>query len=207
MGVRIYLTASKPSKGTIHLPLIKTKPIKRKLKLNNIDALIFTSKYSITYSLKMNKKLKKLPAIAVGLKTAKELRKNKIKVLDIAKENNVKSLIKLIKEKYQNHKFLYLRAKKIAFDIKKELSIKEKIIYKTKYIKYDKNKKPKKNSIIIFSSPSTIKAFLKNFSWEETYKAVAIGSTTLKELSFAKNKFIAKKRTIKSCVKTAKALK
>ena len=52
-------------------------------------------------------------------------------------------------------------------------------MYNTK-CKQKINKIPEKNSIIIFSSPSTIKCFLNNFKWDSSYKAISIGKTTAK---------------------------
>ncbi len=84
---------------------------------------------------------------------------------------------------FKDRKILYLRPKVVSFDAKTFLSkagidIQEKIIYETSCISYSKKDKPLKNAIIIFTSPSTIQCFLKNFEWEESYTAVVIGEAT-----------------------------
>jgi uroporphyrinogen-III synthase len=68
------------------------------------------------------------------------------------------------------------------------------------------DEKPKINAIIIFTSPSAIHCFLKNFSWDETYTAIVIGDSTKEHLP-ANAKFeIADIPQIDACIAKAKSV-
>ena len=69
--------------------------------------------------------------------------------------------------------------------------------------KYNKKVKLPKNSTIIFSSPSTIKCFFENISWDESFKAVSIGKTTSKYFPQNITPIIADTTPLDACVKKA----
>ena len=75
-------------------------------------------------------------------------------------------------------------------------------MYNTK-CKQKINKIPEKNSIIIFSSPSTIKCFLNNFKWDSSYKAISIGKTTAKYFPDFIKPIISDNTSLASCVQKA----
>ena len=57
---------------------------------------------------------------------------------------------------------------------------------------------------IIFSSPSSVECFFKNYTWDESYKAVVIGKTTAKYLPSNVEYIISKETSIDVCIKLAK---
>ena len=59
------------------------------------------------------------------------------------------------------------------------------------------------DSILIFTSPSSIKCFLKNHELKSTQKIVVIGNTTAKVLPKNSNFVISSETTVASCVKIA----
>ena len=60
---------------------------------------------------------------------------------------------------------------------------------------------------MIFSSPSNVEGFIKNFGKiDESYKVVVIGNATAKLLSSHKNLIISEKQSIDECLKLAKNL-
>ena len=71
---------------------------------------------------------------------------------------------------------------------------------------YFSNVKPQKDAIIIFTSPSTVECFFKNFVWDESYKAVVIGKTTQKYLPENIEIHIADKPLITSAIEKAFSL-
>jgi uroporphyrinogen-III synthase len=80
-------------------------------------------------------------------------------------------------------RILYLRAKVVVSDLVSILEntgveIHEKIVYETLCHQPEENIAIEKESIVIFSSPSTVSCFLKFFSWDFSYRAIAIGTTT-----------------------------
>jgi len=108
-------------------------------------------------------------------------------------------------------KWLYLRAKEIASPFVKELqkegyNIDEKIVYESTCAKNLTKITINKESILIFTSPSSVKCFLKNNTINKASKVVVIGSTTA--LSLPKNieYIISKEKNIASCIEIAKNL-
>ena len=95
---------------------------------------------------------------------------------------------------------------KINLEISKELlncdiKCNEQIIYKNIFQKREENLP--KNSKIIFSSPSSVKYFLKNFKWDKSFKAISIGKTTLASFPSYISPILAEKSSLKSCIKKA----
>lgn len=86
--------------------------------------------------------------------------------------------------------------------IKNGFEIEEKIVYET--ICQKQNLKLDKKAIVIFTSPSTIKCFLENYSYNDIYKAIAIGEKTA--LFYEKNIIVSDKQTIKRCIEIAKSM-
>ena len=176
---------------------------------NSYDALIFTSKNAI-YSIKDDKLWKNIPSYAISNKTAKVLKEvnSNLKYIGISGYGDefAKELIPIL----ENKKVLYIRAKKVVSNLHKILNknnilCEELVTYETKCINYSIDKKPTKNSIIIFSSPSTIECFLSNFTWDDSYLAVVIGKTTAEYLPSNINYKIAEETSIESCIKMAKS--
>jgi uroporphyrinogen-III synthase len=84
------------------------------------------------------------------------------------------------------------------------INVDEAIIYETACNKIKHLEVPKPGSVIIFSSPSTIECFFENFSWESSYKAVAIGQTTAQYLPTYVPYVVSKTTSIEDCIALAK---
>jgi uroporphyrinogen-III synthase len=206
---KIYLTSPKSFKETQFLPMIEFITLAKKIDFNEIDTLLFTSKQAVAVTDSIDKRWKQFDSIAIGPATKKEILQRKGRVIFQPKEYYGKSLAKDILKIFQNRKILYLRPKKIIFDTKNFLTsqgvfLKEQIIYETKCKTYSKTSKPPRDSIIVFTSPSTIECFLKNFGWDETYKAVVIGKSTQKHLPKEANFKVANTPSISACIQKAK---
>jgi uroporphyrinogen-III synthase len=93
-----------------------------------------------------------------------------------------------------------------AFLKREGIELKEQIIYETFCIDYTKDKTPKKGAIIIFTSPSTIKCFFKNFEWDSSYRAILIGNATKAHLPKECKYRVADEPLIDSCIQKAKEL-
>ncbi len=207
MQNKIYLCSPKKYHGTTPLPMIEFIKTAHALKLDNIDTLLFSSKQAIIFTNELNENWKEKFIIAVGSATANLAKKLGAKNIYYPKEFYGKTLSKDIIQHFKDKKILYPRPKIVSFNHKKILTkynieIEEKIIYETKCKKYE-NLTLEDNSIIIFTSPSTIKCFFKNFNWNSSFKAVVIGETTLKNLPKNIKAFVAEKQTIEHCVKKA----
>ena len=176
--------------------------------LKDIDILLFTSKQAVKTTNQISKEWINYPSIVIGDATQKEVIKLGGKVIYLPKKFYGEILAQEIKDKFKSKNILYLRPKIISYDISSTLSnIKEQIIYQTKCKEYNITNKPPQNSIIIFTSPSTIECFLNNFSWDNSYIAVVIGESTQKALpKYIQKYYISNKPMIDSCIEKALTL-
>jgi uroporphyrinogen-III synthase len=204
----IYLLSPLKKDGTISLPMISFEIISKKIDFSNIDTLMFTSKQAVVSTNNIDKSWTKYPSIAIGEATKNRIEELGGKILYYPKKFYGEVLANDIKERFINRKILYLRPEQISFDsknfLKKEgIELQEQIIYRTICRKYSQEDRPHKGAIIIFTSPSTIKCFFKNFHWDSSYIAVLIGKATRKHLPTGCKYEIADKPLIDLCIKKA----
>lgn len=205
----IYLLSPLVKVGCVHFPMIDFTLLDMTLDLSGCDTLMFTSKQAVKSAEALNPEWKKLPCLAIGAATAKMIESLGGKVMYQPKSFYGETLSQDIVTKFRDHKILYLRPKEVSFNSKSFLAkagilLQEKIIYETSCITYDKKEKPAQNAIIIFTSPSTIHCFLKNFDWDESYTAVVIGEATKEHLPENARCEVADTPLIDSCIKKAK---
>jgi len=205
----IYLLSPLVKEDTIALPMIRFRITAEKVDLSNCDVLMFTSKQAVKSINKLNPKWRKIPSLAIGSSTAKQIEKLGGEVLYQPNSFYGKTLSQDIVEKFHDKKILYLRPKEVSFDSKSflassHINLDEQVIYETTCILYDESDKPAKDAIIIFTSPSTIHCFLKNFTWDESYTAVVIGEATKEHLPMNARCVVADIPQIDSCIAKAK---
>jgi len=207
----IYLLSPLVKKDTIALPMISFTLYEEYLDLKNYDTLLFTSKQAVKSAYILNPKAKEIPALAIGSATAKTITSLGGILLYQAKAFYGKNLSEDIIQKFKDKHILYLRPKVVSFDAKaflqkEHIFIEEKIIYETSCCTYTQKAKPLKDAIIIFTSPSTIKCFFKNFDWDKSYTAIAIGKATLEHLPKNIKLELASEPLIDACISKAKEL-
>jgi uroporphyrinogen-III synthase len=204
----IYLLSPLKKEGTFSLPMIQFSLIDTPIEFYNCDTLMFTSKQAVVSVDKIDKSWKNYPSVAIGKATKEKIEELGGTVIYTPKEFYGEALSKDIQKKFSDKKLLYLRPKVVSFDSKAYLSkvgipLQEQVIYETSCLKYSKEDRPKENATIIFTSPSTINCFFKNFEWDSSYIAILIGKATHahlpKECSFE----VADEPLIDSCIKKA----
>jgi len=204
----IYLLTNQKIDGVLNYPVIKINFLSPSFSFENIDYLLFTSKNGVRALNNLTDEWKKYPAFAIGKATAKEIEKLGGRVEYIAKSSYGDEFAKEINQIYQNKTFLFFRAEKLVSNIHKEFQnnlLKEVIIYET--VCNEPKKEFIKPSIVIFSSPSTVKCFSKLNNFKDI-KAIAIGNKTKQELKKHIDEiYIPDKPLINECVKLAKNLK
>ena len=204
---KIYLLNEQKFDGVENLEVFEIEYLKFDLDLKKYDALVFTSKNAI-FSLEENGiNWKNVPSYVIAPKTAdiaKEFGAN-IAFIGFSGHGNdfAYELIPYLKDK----KTLYVRALKTVSNltnILKEngINIDEVIAYKTSCNKQEK-KVLDKNSTIIFTSPSSVECFFKKYSWEDSFKAIAIGRTTAMYLPKNIKCEISSITSVEECVKLA----
>lgn len=204
----IYLLSPHPKEGSVHLPMITFSMVEQRLNFEGYDLLMFTSKQAVISAEKLNSNWKKIPCLAIGSATAKQIEALGGTVHYQPNAFYGETLSQDIVTKFKEKKILYLRPKEVSFDSKAFLSkegiaLDEKIIYETNCIQYTKKDQPVKDAIIIFTSPSTIHCFLKNFEWDESYVAVVIGEATKKHLPVNIRYEVADTPLIDACIAKA----
>jgi len=205
----IYLLSPIAKEGCAHFPMIDFSLLDVTVDLSGCDILMFTSKQAVKSAEALNPEWKKLPCLAIGSATAKTIESLGGKVIYQPKSFYGETLSQDIITMFYDKKILYLRPKKVSFDSKNFLekagiTLQEKIIYETSCIVYKEKDKPAQNAIIIFTSPSTIHCFLKNFTWDESYTAVVIGEATKEHLPANARYKVADTPLIDSCIEKAK---
>ena len=204
----IYLLSPLIKEGTVSLPMIEFSLVADKIDFFSCDTLMFTSKQAVVSADAIDEKWKEYPCVAIGGATKKKIEELGGEVIYHPKEFYGEALAKDIKKSFSDKKLLYLRPKEVSFDSKAYLeknaiALEEQIIYETSCMKYTKKHKPKENAIIIFTSPSTINCFFKNFEWDSSYTAVLIGNATKEHLPNYCKFVVADEPLIDSCIRKA----
>ncbi|RXJ66772.1 uroporphyrinogen-III synthase [Halarcobacter ebronensis] len=202
----IYILSNKHIKYAKNIPVIKTKLIVEELDLSTYNALIFTSPRGVKYLDSINKQWKKIPSYAISTETAKEIKNLGGKLAFIGKEKNSYGFAMEIKNELLGKNAAYIGAKEVLCNLENFIECKYIPIYETLSESLKGEINLPDNSIIIFSSPSTIKYFFKNIQWKNSFKAISIGSTTAKYFPQKIKPIVADNTTLQSCVLKALSL-
>ncbi|TKI69508.1 uroporphyrinogen-III synthase [Sulfurimonas crateris] len=207
-SLNIYVLNDKNVKWAKNLPVIKIETTKVDFDFSKYDAIIFTSKNAI-YSLNSyNQEWIKKPIYAIAPQTAKVASNLGAKIKFVSKEKHGDEFAKELVPLLKNKKVLYIRGSKVVTNLVETLNSNgaicdETIVYETVCVEFKKKIKLPKNSVIIFSSPSTIECFLKNSQWDDSYRAVSIGHTTEKYFPPYITPYVSETTSLDSCVKKA----
>lgn len=204
----IFVLSDKKVKYAKNLPVIDIKAIEKEIDINGYDGLIFTSKNGVEAINKLEQDWKNKPSYVIAPQTAKAVKKYGGKLAYVGKLKHGNEFAHELLNKFQDQKLLYIGGKKVVSNLveilnENGLSCDKVDVYETVCKEYKNNLQLPKNSIFIFSSPSTIECFLKNFKWDESFKAVSIGNTTAKYFPPYIKPYISQTTSLDSCVKTA----
>ena len=206
----IYVLSEKKFEGALNLPVIKIRFLEFEVDLSKFDALIFTSKNGVEAIDRVDKKWKEKEIYSIGSGTTKAINEKGVGVAYTAKSSYGDDFAKEIGDKLFGKRVLFPRAKIVTSHLNKILQkigvdLSEIIVYETICNSKDISK-PKKGSVIIFSSPSTIECFFKKFTWDESYKAVVIGKKTASFMPKSIKYTLSEKQNIPSCISLAATL-
>ena len=204
----IYLVGSNLEfEGVKTLVLNEIKFNKFSVNLAEFDALVLTSKNSVN-ALKFNQILPaSLQIYSIGEGTSRAASEFGFAQIYTAKNAHGNDFAAEIAPLLQGKKMLFLRARETASGVGEILrssgvNLTQIIAYENVFKSLKEEQKPPKNSAIIFTAPSAV----RNFGWDESYKAVAIGLTTAKELEIFTSPVVSAQQNINSCVSLAKTL-
>lgn len=204
---KIYLLNNQKYSNVENLEVFQIKHIKSEINVLNYDALVFTSKNAV-YSLdSFNKDWKKIPSYVIAPKTAEVIESlgGKIAFIGITSHGNefAQELINELKDK----KVLYIKALKTVSNLvgilkDNKINLDELVAYET-FCK-ETNIDLEDDSIFIFTSPSSVECFFKQYSWKDSYKAVVIGKTTADYLPKDVDFIMSSETSVDECVNLAK---
>jgi uroporphyrinogen-III synthase len=210
---KIYLLSEQKYKDVENLEIFQIEYIKSDIDLTKYDALVFTSKNGVKAINSFNQEWKKIPSFAIAQKTANDIINlgGTVEFIGNSGHGNdfAYELIDVLKDKNKSKKVLYIKALKTVSNLPNILKengifLDELVAYKTSCKKSDTILED--NSIFIFSSPSSVECFFKQYSWKDSYKAVVIGKTTAEFLPSNIDYKISSKTSIEECIKLAKQL-
>ncbi len=206
---KIYLLNDNIYKDVYNIEVFSIEYLKSNINLDKYDALVFTSKNAIHAIDSFNENWKKIPAYLIAKKTANIAKSYSGNIAFIGKTSYGDDFAKELINILQGKKVLYIRAFKTVSSLytilkNKDIDIDELIAYKT--ICKQNDTLIENNSILIFTSPSSVECFFKNYVWNKSNKAIVIGKTTAKYFPKNIKYFISPKSSIKECIKLAKEL-
>ncbi|MEA2091974.1 MAG: uroporphyrinogen-III synthase [Campylobacterota bacterium] len=211
MKRQLYLFATSKHPDAISAKSLEVRFLRPAIDFSKYDYLIITSKQTVKGLEQYDKKeFIDIPALCVSVKTAASYENFAGKILDIGNGYG-DNLVKNIKEKSKDKKWLYLRAKLIASDFVQRCQddgydIDEEILYVSECASEGLEVAVGENATLIFTSPSSIECFLKTHTISPDTKVVVIGKTTAKALPEHIEYEVAKKTSIESCVELALTL-
>lgn len=213
MGVKtpIYLFSDTPHEGVEHLPLLEIAYLSPSIDLLPYDALIFTSKKAVMALELMGVAWHEKASYAIGEGTAQAILEAKGHLAFTCKlsygDHFAQTLIPLL----QGKKVFFPRAKEVVSPLFETLTlsgiaITQCVVYETHCKHYPPEQKPPQGSVLIFTSPSTIRCFERNFGGLEGYEIVAIGDKSAHVLPPTLACHIPQKQSIEASIALGYAL-
>ena len=203
--MNIYLFSISSHQKAKSINSLSIKFLKPTIDFSKYDYIIITSKQT-SQALKQYKKDSYItkPALCVSKQSAISYENLGGDILKIGGGYG-DNLVDIIKSYPKEKKWLYLRAKVVASDFvnicqNNGYHIDETIVYESACSKEILECRVEDDSILIFTSPSSVKCFLKNHTIKQTHKVIVIGKTTAKSLPKNLNYIISEETTIESCI-------
>ena len=206
---KIYLLNEQKHEDVENLEVFQIEYIKSDVDLKKYDALVFTSKNAVKAINSFNQDWKNIPSYAIAQKTANTIIKLGGVVEFIGNSGHGNDFAYELKNVLKDKKVLYVKALKTVSNLPNIL--KENGIFLDEIIAYKTSCKKsniilEENSIFIFTSPSSVECFFKQYSWKNSYKAIVIGKTTAEFLPSNINYEISSQTSVEECIKLAKQL-
>ncbi|MCT7601993.1 uroporphyrinogen-III synthase [Aliarcobacter butzleri] len=206
---KIYLLNEQKHENVENLEVFQIEYIKSDVDLKKYDALVFTSKNGVKAINSFNQDWKNIPSYAIAQKTANTIIKLGGVVEFIGNSGHGNDFAHELKNVLKDKKVLYVKALKTVSNLPNIL--KENGIFLDEIIAYKTSCKKsniilEENSIFIFTSPSSVECFFKQYSWKNSYKAIVIGKTTAEFLPSNINYEISSQTSVEECIKLAKQL-
>lgn len=205
----VYLLNDTEFEGVENLPLLKTEYLKPAIDFSRVNSLIITSKKALLALEAMGTPWRDKHLFTVGEATAEAVRTLGGRV-HYSAAGYGEELAKAIIRHYPMGRYLYARGKEVATDVgallrRSNIRVEETVLYSTRCDETISAAIPA-NSIIIFTSPKTVRCFFKKWSWDPSWRAVAIGKTTKKAFPKTIDILLPEKPLLSEAVSLARGL-
>lgn len=207
--MNIYLFSISSHPDAISINSLDITFLKPDIDFSKYDNLIITSKQASKALLQYKKSdyIDK-PALCVSKQSAISYENIGGRVLKVGGGYG-DNLLSIIKEYPKERKWLYLRAKLVASDFvalakKDGHNIDEAIVYESDCSKKIVQVSVEERAILIFTSPSSVKCYLKSHTFSKEQIIIVIGKTTAKAIPSGVDFILSADTTIESCVEIAK---
>ena len=204
----IYLFSISSHPNAISVNSLAITFLKPQIDFSKYDYLIITSKQT-SESLKQYKMQEYIDkkALCVSVASAASYESLGATVLDTGGGYG-DNLVGKIKSYPKDTKWLYLRAKVVASDFvavckNDGFDIDEAIVYESDCSQEILDIKVEDESILIFTSPSSLNCFLKTHEISKNSKVIVIGKTTAKAVPKNTEYVLSQETTIDSCMEIA----
>lgn len=208
MSKTIYLFSISSHPDAKSINSLDIKFLKPKIDFSKYDYLIITSKQASEALKKYDKnEYIHMPSICVSKKSAEAYESLGGEVLACGNGYG-DDLSNIIKKFPHAKRWLYLRAKVVSSDFtstcqEEGYNIDEIVVYESECSKEIGNVEVEDDSILIFTSPSSVDCFLKNHTLSESNKIIVIGTTTAKALPKGLKYIVSNDTSIESCMDIA----
>jgi len=200
-NVYLFSTSSHPQ--AIHVNSLDIDFYKPDIDSSQYDYFIVTSK-QVAKVLEFYKVSNIKPALCISKGTAAAYKKIGGEVVDVASGYGA-SIASELRRYPKKSRWLYLRAEEVASNFVDELvedgySIHQSVVYKSKCSEEINKVEVENDATLIFTSPSSVKCFLKRHTILSTHKVIVIGKTTAKVLPKDIEFTLSKEPTIDACI-------
>jgi len=207
----IYLFSISSHHDAVSVNSLSITFLQPQIDFSKYDAFIITSKQASKALEQYNRDaFENIPALCISQASAKSYELLGGKVLDIGAGYG-DTLVQKIANYPKSMRWLYLRAKVVASDFvvssqKEGYNIEEAIVYESGCSKEILNIEVLEESILIFTSPSSLECFLQTHTLSHQNSLIVIGKTTAKAVPKGIEYQISEKTTIESCIVLAKSI-
>jgi len=174
--------------------------VAEQIEFGGCDTLLFTSKQAVLTAEAIDPAWRSYPSIAIGSATKRQIEVLGGEVLYHPTHFYGEALSQDIAT------FEVISFDSKAFLAREGIVLHEQILYRTSCIEYDATSRPPSGAVIVFTSPSTIHCFVKQFGWEESYHAVVIGYATQEHLPQGALYSVAETPLIDACIQKAQEI-
>lgn len=209
MKNKTYLFSTSSHPDTVNISSLKITFFQPSINFSQYDYFIITSKQVSNFLKQYDSTLyKETKALCVSKKSAQAYRELGGKILEVGSGYG-DNLATIIQKYPKESRWLYLRAQRVASNFAQDCkddgyNIDEIVAYKSSCSDEILQSTIESNATLIFTSPSSVKCFLKTHTIEKSHSIIVIGKTTAHTLPHGINYQMSQETTVESCVKLLK---